>query len=383
MRIRVVQSVVDIGAESWNALANPPHRAYNPFIDHAFLSALEKSGSATRSTGWLGHHMVMEEETGSVCGILPCYLKAHSSGEYVFDHGWAEAYERAGGTYYPELQASVPFTPVTGRRLLARAGAEEATLQRLLLKAAHEVCIGRGLSSLHITFLPEEEAKLAAAEGYLQRTDTQFHWLNDGYAHFDDFLARLSSAKRKNIRKERDSVRSLGLEFEWLTGTDILEKHWDAFFAFYMDTGSRKWGSPYLKRAFFSLIGQSMADRILLILCKRKTRYIAGALNFIGSDTLYGRNWGATEHHQFLHFETCYYQAIDYAIASKLDCVEAGAQGPHKLSRGYLPRTTYSAHCFSDPRLGRAVADYLKQERRAVEDDQELLAAHSPFRNSS
>jgi predicted N-acyltransferase len=379
---RVVQSVRDIDAASWNGLANPVGRTYNPFIDHAFLSALEKSGSATRATGWLGHHLVIEDANG-ICGLLPCYVKSHSSGEYVFDHGWAEAYERAGGRYYPKLQASVPFTPVTGRRLLARAGPDEIAFKRELLRAARETCVGRGLSSLHITFLTGDESELAGQEGYLKRNDIQFHWLNDGYASFAEFLARLSSAKRKNIRRERESVRSLGVEFEWLTGTDIIERHWDAFFDFYMETGSRKWGSPYLKRKFFSMIGESMAQRILLILCRRGTKYIAGALNFIGGDTLYGRNWGATEHHQFLHFETCYYQAIDYAISAKLGCVEAGAQGPHKLSRGYLPRTTHSAHCFTDPRLGWAVADYLRHERLAVEDDQGLLAEHSPFRNSS
>jgi hypothetical protein len=377
--LRVASRIDEVEAADWDACALPD----NPFISHAFLKALEDSGSATAETGWLPQHLLLEDSGGTLIGCMPCYLKSHSQGEYVFDHGWADAYMRAGGRYYPKLQASIPFTPVTGKRLLVRPGVEQAEREAILLQAAAQVADRLGVSSLHITFLTRDEWQLAGELGFLQRTDQQFHWRNDGYRSFDEFLAALTSRKRKAIRKERRAALDSGVKIEWVTGRDLTEAHWDAFFAFYMDTGSRKWGSPYLTRACFSLLGQTMADRILLVLAKRSGRYVAGALNVIGSDALYGRYWGGLEDHPFLHFEVCYYQAIEFAIAHKLDRVEAGAQGAHKLARGYLPSETYSAHYIADLGLRRAVADYLKRERRAVARDIALLTEESPYRNGA
>jgi predicted N-acyltransferase len=385
--LRIASRIGDVAAEDWNACAagaaTTPRDGFpaNPFISHGFLMALEESGSAEAGTGWLPHHLLLEDGSGALIGCMPCYLKSHSLGEYVFDHGWADAYERAGGRYYPKLQASIPFTPVTGRRLLTRAGANQAEREAVLLQAAIQVTDRLGISSLHLTFPTREEWELAGATGYLKRTDQQFHWRNAGYASFDDFLASLAARKRKLIRKERREALCDGIAIEWVTGSDISEAHLDAFFAFYMDTGSRKWGSPYLTRSCFSLLAASMAERMLLVLAKQSGRYIAGALNFIGADTLYGRYWGSIAHHPFLHFEVCYYQAIEFAIARKLACVEAGAQGEHKLARGYLPVETYSAHYIADPGLRRAVADYLKRERPAVSREIALLAGESPYRN--
>jgi hypothetical protein len=315
-----------------------------------------------------------------VIGAAPCYVKTHSRGEYVFDHGWAEAFERAGGDYYPKLQVSVPFTPVTGPRLLVRPSPLAGAVRGALAEALAEITTASDLSSAHVTFLTEPEWRLLGDRGFLQRTDQQFHWANDGYASFEDFLAALSSRKRKTIRRERKDALAPGIDVHWLTGSDLTESVWDAFFAFYMETGSRKWGRPYLTREFFSLVGQAMGDRILLVMAKRAGRWIAGAINFLGADTIYGRNWGTLEHHPFLHFEICYYQAIDYAIQHGLKRVEAGAQGEHKLARGYLPSTTYSAHFIANPALRRAVADYLKRERAYVEAAGEELAAAAPFR---
>lgn len=377
MKLRVLRSISEIDAESWDRCANPPGQAFNPFVSFAFLSALEDSRSAVRETGWLGHHLVLED--GGVKGIVPCYRKSHSYGEYVFDHGWAEAFARAGGRYYPKLQVSVPFTPVTGPRLLANDRASRA----VLAEALQHLCKEEGASSVHMTFVPEEDWTALGGRGWLKRTDIQFHWHNKGYSTFEDFLRDLSSRKRKNIRKEREAVREAGIACEWIAGTAITEKHWDAFFRFYMDTGSRKWGSPYLTRKFFSLIGERMADTIVLIMCRRGGRMIAGALNLAGSDALYGRNWGAIEHHPCLHFEACYYQAIEFAITHKLGRVEAGAQGPHKLARGYLPQTTYSLHHFSHPGLAQAVARYLDQERAAIAAEKSELAEYSPFRHEA
>jgi uncharacterized protein len=375
LKLRTVESVLEIPADQWNACANPS--SYNPFVAHEFFSALEKSGSATSKTGWRAEHLVYENAKGEIEGIAPCYVKSHSQGEYVFDHGWAEAFTRAGGRYYPKLQSSVPFTPVTGPRLLSA----NAETRLLLAKGLVELCKKLNASSAHITFLPEDDWTAADNSQWLRRQDIQFHWENRGYASFDDFLASLSSAKRKNIRKERQSVRNAGISFEWVTGKALREHHWDAFFDFYMETGSRKWGSPYLTRKFFSLISASMSKHILLIFALREGRIIAGALNFIGSEALYGRNWGAVEHHDFLHFDACYYQAIEFAIQYKLKRVEAGAQGEHKLARGYLPVKTCSLHHFAHPGLARAVGEYLEQERRAIDRDQTLLAQHSPFRH--
>jgi len=386
--VRVVQRIAAVPASDWDACARGADSRGkaagpdNPFISHAFLHALEESGSATRATGWLPQHLVLEDATGGIAACMPCYLKSHSYGEYVFDHAWADAYERAGGSYYPKLQAAVPFTPVTGQRLLVREGPDRTEHQALLLQAAATLADRLEASSLHLTFPTREEWELAGKLGFLQRNDQQFHWRNENYRSFEDFLAALASRKRKSIRGERKRAIEGGIEFEWVTGTDLSETHWDAFFAFYMDTGSRKWGSPYLTRQFFSLIGETMCDRILLVLAKRAGRAIAGALNFIGGDALYGRYWGALEEHPCLHFEVCYYQAIDFTIAHKLARVEAGAQGAHKLARGYLPVQTNSAHWIRDPGLRRAVADYLKRERLAVAHEIALLGEESPYRKT-
>jgi predicted N-acyltransferase len=373
-----------IGKAAWNACANPegasdPH----PFTRYEFFDAVEQSGSATARTGWRPCHLVIEAG-GEVRGLMPLYLKTHSQGEYVFDWDWAEAFERAGGEYYPKLQASVPFTPVTGRRLLVSGGGAENAdvVRRALLTAGASAVAQLNASSLHVTFLTEEEWRLASQSGFLPRTDQQFHWHNRGYACFEDFLSDLSSAKRKTLRKERAAVFAEGVEFEWLSGSDITEAHWDTFFAFYMDTGTRKWGHPYLAREFFSRVGESMGEQIVLILAKRAGRYIAGALNFSGEGVLFGRNWGASEFIPFLHFETCYYQAIEFAIARGLSRVEAGAQGEHKLLRGYLPVATWSAHYIAHAGLRRAVGDYLKSERAAIAENMELLAEHAPYRKA-
>ena len=307
---------------------------------------------------------------------MPLYLKNHSQGEYVFDHAWAEALERAGGDYYPKLQCSVPFTPVTGRRLLTA----DAQGQERLLKTAAGALSQIGASSLHITFLTEDEWQAAGKAGYLLRTGQQFHWENRGYDSFEQFLGELSSAKRKTLRKERASVRDAGVTFDWLTGSDITEAHWDLFFEFYMDTGSRKWGSPYLTREFFSRLGEGLGHQTLLVMAKKDGRTIAGALNLFGEGILFGRNWGAADYVPFLHFETCYYQAIDFAIARGLKRVEAGAQGEHKLLRGYLPVTTFSAHLIAHKGLARAVDDFLEAEREAVAENIAELARHAPFR---
>ncbi len=382
LTIRVLTSTRDIAAASWDACANPAGQPFNPFVTHAFFDALEASGSATAETGWLGQHLVLENPQGEALGILPLYLKDHSQGEYVFDHAFADALERAGGSYYPKLQASVPFTPATGPRLLVPPGPDEQAIKHSLANAAIQLAQTREASSVHITFLPQADWDLLGAgeAQWLQRTDTQFHWENNGYQSFDDFLATLSSSRRKNLRKERAAALEHGIQIEWLTGADLQEAHWDAFFQFYMDTGNRKWGTPYLTRDFFRRINETMAEHILLVMCTRNGKPVAGAFNMIGSDTLFGRNWGAIEHHPFLHFEACYYQAIDFAISRGLNRVEAGAQGGHKLARGYLPRTTRSLHHFTDPRLGHAVKHYLKAERAAVAQQQEALESHSPFR---
>jgi hypothetical protein len=311
--------------------------------------------------------------------IAPCFRKSHSFGEYVFDHGWAEAFAQAGGRYYPKLQVAVPFTPVSGARLLAA----DAARRRLLADGLLALCREEKASSVHITFLPGEDFEALGGETWLQRTDIQFQWHNAGYASFEDFLASLNSQKRKNIRKEREAVRAAGISFRLLSGRDIAERHWDAFFEFYMETGSRKWGQPYLNRTFFSLVGESLGEHVLLVMAERAGRMIGGALNFIGSKALYGRNWGAIEHHDCLHFETCYYQAIEFAIARGLERVEAGAQGSHKLARGYLPHKTYSLHHLAHAGLARAVAHYLDSERSGVDREQRALASHSPFRHQA
>ena len=389
LRLRVIPAIDQVAAEAWDACANPAledaklksqEYPYNPFISYDFLHALEASASATARTGWQPQHLLAERPDGTVLGAVPCYLKSHSRGEYVFDRGWAEAYERAGGDYYPKLQVSVPFTPATGRRFLLRPGCEAEPIQSALTAGLVELCRRHEASSVHVTFMPEPECAYLAQQGFLRRTDQQFHWENAGYSSFDAFLEALSSRKRKTIKRERRDALENGITVHWLTGSELTEKIWDAFFDFYMETGSRKWGRPYLTREFYSRIGQTMSDRVVLIMAKRAGRWIAGAINFIGSDALYGRHWGATEHHPFLHFEMCYYQAIEFAIARKLARVEAGAQGEHKLARGYLPVTTHSAHYIANPSLRRAIADYLSRERAYVEAAGEELAAAAPFR---
>ena len=377
---RLAGSAADVGGAAWNACANPAGAADpHPFTRYEFFEALEQSRSATARTGWRPLHLLVERGD-RLEGLLPLYLKNHSLGEYVFDQAWADALERAGGTYYPKLQASVPFTPVTGRRFLVAAGADESATRTALLGAGAAAMEQLDVSSLHITFLTCEEWRAAGEFGCLLRTDRQFHWENRGYDGFESFLAELSSSRRKNLRKERAAIRDEGIEFDWLTGKDITESHWDRFFAFYMDTGSRKWGSPYLTREFFSRIGESMGDQILLVMARHGKKYIAGALNLFGEGTLYGRNWGCSEYVPFLHFETCYYQAIDFAIARGLARVEAGAQGEHKLLRGYAPVPTYSAHLIAHTGLRRAVADFLAAERQAVDEDIADLSQAGPFR---
>jgi predicted N-acyltransferase len=322
---------------------------------------------------------VLEGPGDAIAGVMPLYAKTHSQGEYVFDHAWAEALHRVGGQYYPKLQGAVPFTPVPGRRFLARPGPQEAETEKVLAQAAIALSERVGASSVHVTFLTEREWSRLGGEGFLRRSGQQFHWRNDGYKTFDDFLATLSSRKRKAIRKERADAQA-AVEIFSVAGAEITEAHWDAFFAFYMDTASRKWGRPYLNRAFFSRLGDAMSERCLLIFARREGKLVAGALNLIGGDCLYGRYWGAIEHHPFLHFELCYYQAIDYAIAHGLKRAEAGAQGEHKLARGYLPETTYSLHWISDPRLEAGVARYLAEERSEIEDVNALLREHGPFK---
>jgi predicted N-acyltransferase len=378
--LRVVPALADIDPVAWDACANPEPARFNPFVAHRFLAALEAAGVLGQRAGWLPRHLVLEDDATGIAAASPCYLKSHSQGEYVFDHGWADAYERAGGTYYPKLQVAVPFTPVPGPRLLVRPGPGRDEREHLLAAGAVELARRMGLSSLHVTFLDERPWRRLGDMDFLLRTGQQFHWRNQGFASFDDFLASLSSRKRKAIRKERATALAGGIEIELLAGRDIREAHWDAFFAFYMDTGGRKWGRPYLNRRFFSLLGQAMAERCLLVMARRGSRYVAGALNLVGGDCLYGRYWGAIEHHPCLHFEVCYYQAIEYAIVHRLARVEAGAQGEHKLARGYLPVTTYSAHWIADPALRRAVARYLEVERHAIAESCAELAEAAPYR---
>lgn len=382
--IRIAAGIGAFTPDEWNSLSGTTRgnaeNGYNPLVSFAFLSALEDSGCAVRRTGWQGHHLRLETAQGKLLGAVPCYLKSHSQGEYVFDHGWSDAFERAGGRYYPKLQCAVPFTPVTGPRLLVTKGEDVGAVKAGLAAGLKAVTQKLGVSSAHVTFAQECDVEVLEAAGFLHRTDQQFHFFNEGFSTYDDFLATLASRKRKAMKKERREALANGISIEWLTGKDLTEKAWDDFFAFYMDTGSRKWGRPYLSRQFFSLIGERMADDILLVMAKRNGRYIAGAINFIGSDALYGRNWGCIEDHPFLHFEVCYHQAIDFAIERKLRVVEAGAQGEHKLARGYRPVTMHSAHYIAHPGLRNAVADYLRRERHEVERMSEYLEEHTPFR---
>jgi uncharacterized protein len=394
--IEIAPSLATIDAAEWNKLA-APHAGLtrqndpistsaepdNPFLRHAFLLALEISGCVGGHTGWHPAHILVRRADGSLAAAAPAYLKSHSQGEYVFDHSWADALQRAGGNYYPKLQLAVPFTPVTGPRLLVAPSPDAAEAEELLISALPQVAARLGATSAHVTFATKQQWTALGEAGFLQRMDQQFHFENDGYQHFDAFLDALSSRKRKTIRRERRDALANGITIERLTGSAITPAHWDAFFAFYVDTGARKWGRPYLNRAFFAAIGENMAERILLIMAKRDNRYIAGAINFLGERVIYGRNWGCVEDHPFLHFEVCYYQAIDYAIEHGFSRVEAGAQGEHKLARGYRPALTYSAHHIAHPGLRRAVKDYLQEERRHVLLAQEALGAAAPFKRGN
>jgi uncharacterized protein len=376
--VTVSRRIDEIGRDAWDGCAGPYG---NPFMAYDFLHATEAAGCAVEPQGWGPQHLSVTDEAGVVAAVMPLYLKGHSQGEYVFDHAWAQAYERAGGRYYPKLLCASPFSPVTGPRLLVRPDIDAAAARRLLLTAALELAARHGASSLHINFLSRAEWDFAGGEGLLLRQDQQFHWHNRGYADFDAFLADLSSGRRKTIRRERRDAQA-GLTFEAVTGADLTEDHWDAFYRFYVDTGARKWGRPYLNRTFFSMLGETMGERVLLMLARRDGDWIAGALNLLGADTLYGRNWGCSEDVPFLHFELCYYQAIEHAIRLGLSRVEAGAQGQHKIARGYLPEAVYSAHWIADPALRAPVARYLDQERAAVQDDMNYLAAEfSPFKH--
>ena len=375
--IRVVDGIGQVPAAAWDACAcaGPD----NPFVSHAFLRALEASGTVAPKTGWLPQHLLIEDDAGGLRACAPLYLKSHSYGEYVFDWAWADASERAGIPYYPKLQASVPFTPVTGPRLMVRPG-EPAELADVLLAGMLKVAERHRASSLHVTFPTEGEWQRLGEAGLLLRTGHQYHWRNDGYTSFDDFLGALASRKRKAIRKERQSVAESGVTLRPLTREAITGGHWDAFFRFYRDTTGRKWGPAYLNRAFFSRLHEDLGDRIVLVWAERDGRPVGGALNLIGGDTLYGRYWGCLERYRFLHFEACYYQAIDFAIRHGLKRVEAGAQGPHKIQRGYLPVATYSAHWIADPALRQAVARFIEEERRVEAEEREDLAEASPFR---
>jgi uncharacterized protein len=391
--IDIVSGLSTIDAAQWDACAQAHNTSadaptditaetHNPFVSHAFLTSLEDSGSATAKTGWAGAHIIVRDENNIIRAACPTYLKAHSMGEYVFDHTWADAWERAGGRYYPKVQVCVPFTPVTGPRLLIHPECARAEGEALLAKGLLTLSDRCEASSVHMTFAHQRECEALAPYNFVTRLNKQFHFINHGYADFDAFLAALASRKRKMIKRERKEAVQEGIEIEHLTGTDITETHWDAFYEFYMDTGSRKWGQPYLTRQFFSLIGERMSSRILLIMAKRAGRYIAGAINFIGNRHLYGRNWGCIEHHPFLHFEVCYYQAIEYALKHGFARVEAGAQGEHKLMRGYEPVETYSAHFIAHEGFARAVKAAIEQERAHMEVDLDFYAQHLPFKKT-
>lgn len=375
LSLRAVSGLSEVDRDAWDALANPPDQAYDPFLSWDFLEALEASGSVSDETGWSPRHLLLESEDGRLLGVMPFYIKAHSMGEYVFDQGWADAYERAGGQYYPKFLTAIPFTPVTGRRLLAPTPA----LRQALAAGAVDLTRQNHASSWHINFPDLADWQALGDLGLLQRIDRQFIWSNKGYANYDDFLGDLSSRKRKGLRKERRAAQD-GIEIERLSGDGLQPEHWDVFFACYQDTGSRKWGFPYLNRAFFDLLHQRMADKVILVMAKKEGRYIASALNLVGSEALYGRYWGRLDDHPFLHFELCYHQAIDIAIERGLDRVEAGAQGEHKLARGYRPTAVHSAHFIANDGFRDAVAEYMERERPAVEADIGLLDAESPFR---
>ena len=377
-RARGLESIHDIDAALWDRCAGGD----NPLVGHDFLACLEDSRSAVPETGWAPGHIVLEDPQGEVVACAPAYFKSHSHGEYVFDHGWADAFERAGGAYYPKLLVAVPFTPATGPRLLVAPGGDTGERRRLLASAIVRMARQAGVSGAHVNFATEPEWRLMGELGFLQRTGVQFHWRNRGYEDFDAFLETLSSRRRKTIRRERRDAVAAGIDIEVLSGDRLTPSVWDAFFAFYRDTGERKWGVPYLTRRFFDLLGERMADKVALVMCRRGERWVAGALNLIGATALFGRYWGCAEDHRFLHFECCYYQAIDYAIRRGLARVEAGAQGPHKIRRGYVPVPTYSSHWIEHGGLRDAVARFLEQETDHIEGEIDAIRRHhSPFRH--
>lgn len=370
------RAIAEIPPAEWDECAGPE----NPFVSHAFLAALEDSGSAGPRTGWLPQHAALRDGAGRIAAVAPMYAKSHSYGEYVFDHGWAHAFERAGGDYYPKLQVAVPFSPVPGPRLLIRRDA--GVPASLMADALEQACRRLSLSSVHVTFCTEGEWEALGEAGWLRRVGMQFHWHNENYASFEDFLAALSSRKRKVIRRERRDAAE-GLTIRALRGAAIEPRHWRAFYGFYTSTVDRKWGSAYLTERFFPLLGERLGDKVVLMIAEKGEKPVAGALNLIGADTLYGRNWGCRGEWPFLHFELCYYQAIEFAIAHGLKRVEAGAQGQHKIQRGYLPERTFSAHWIAHPGLRRAVADFLSHEQAEIEDTMESLSERSPFREDS
>jgi uncharacterized protein len=375
--VKVHTSIAEVPAAGWDACAGEE----NPSVSHAFLNALEESGSTTPRTGWTPQHLTLAGPGSSTIGVVPLYAKTHSYGEYIFDYGWADAFERAGGRYYPKLLSASPFTPVPGPRLMVHAGAPPETRAHLIA-AMTELAKRRRISSLHVNFPEGTDLGALTEAGFLQRMGQQFHWTNDGFRDFDDFLAALNSRKRKAVKKERREALAPGLEIDVLTGTDLKPRHWDAFYEFYLATSDRKWGSAYLNRRFFALIGERMAEKIVLIMARHGANYVAGAFNLLGTETIYGRNWGSYGDYKFLHFECCYYQAIEFAITHGLKRVEAGAQGPHKLQRGYLPVPTYSAHWIPDSGFRRAVAQFLAREGEMVARKIEHLADnYSPFRH--
>jgi predicted N-acyltransferase len=384
VEITVLSDLGEIDTAEWDACACPEARdggpPADPFTTHRFLRALETSRSVGPRAGWQPQYLVARIE-GEAIGCAPLYAKGHSQGEYIFDHNWAHAWERTGRDYYPKLQVAVPFTPATGRRFLLRPGYEEIAFQALI-QSAVQITEGNDLSSLHVTFCTEAERDAGAELGLLPRASQQYHWFDDGYGSFDGFLAALSSRKRKTIRKERATAQAFGGEIRAYTGDDLKPHHWDAFWRFYQDTGARKWGQPYLTRAFFDEVQGHLRDDVLLLLAERDGTPVAGALNFIGRDVLYGRYWGCAEHHPCLHFELCYYQAIDHALARGIGRVEAGAQGDHKIARGYRPVTCHSLHHIPDPGFRRAIAQFLEAEARAVEQDIEVLTTYGPFRRT-
>ena len=378
MKTRIIENISEVTADSWNNCATHAAEGLNPFCSHGFLSALEKSGCATARTGWLAQHIILEDKDGALLGATPLYLKSHSLGEYVFDQGWANAYTQAGGNYYPKLQSSIPFSPITSPRLLS----PNPAYKELMLKAAINLAKKLSVSSLHFTFLEQDDVDLMKSHHLLKRNDQQYHWINNNYGSFVEFLEALSSRKRKNILKERACAAQNNIEIEWVQASEITEDCWDNYFEFYLNTAQKKWGRAYLNREFFSRLSENIPDNLLLVMAKRDGRYIAGALNLIGDHILYGRYWGATEHHKFLHFEICYYQAIEFAIKSKLTKIEAGAQGDHKLSRGYVPAATNSMHWIENSSFRNAVDNYLDQERTLVGKDMEYLNGLTPFKKN-